>query len=107
MALDHELTVTPISAGGRVLLALTGELDATAERPLTIAVMEALDREPTALILDLSGVTLMDSQGLATLLLIRRSCARHRVQLLIVEPSSPVQSVLEMTGMDDVLRVIT
>jgi anti-anti-sigma factor len=53
--------------------------------------------------LDLSAVTSLDLEGVATLLELRWAAERHGKRLTIVNPSPLVQGKLRMTGVDRIL----
>ena len=82
--------------GGRVF-ALSGELDVTTSEGLA----ERLTGPPGALVvLDLSGLTFMDSSGIGAIHAARRLTIKNAGTLVVCRPSPPVQRVLEITGLD-------
>ena len=56
--------------------------------------------------LDLSGVSFMDSSGLAMLLSIRNLCAEGGGILILHRPSDKVRRVVELAGMSAAFNVI-
>lgn len=82
--------------GGRVF-ALSGELDVTTAEGLA----ECLTGPPGSLIvLDLSGLTFMDSSGIGAIHAARRSTIKNGGTLVVCRPSPQVHRVLEITGLD-------
>jgi anti-sigma B factor antagonist len=69
--------------------------------------MLCLDLRPGAqIVLDLSGLTFMDSTGIRLILQAGEHARRHGAQLLIVRPSDAVMRVLELVGLDEQLEIV-
>jgi anti-sigma B factor antagonist len=90
------IDVTPARFGAVVSIA--GELDiATVPR-----VSAALQDEPAAgaeaLVVDLSGVTFMDSTGLAALMTLQRALDARGGRLVIACPEGPARLVFDVAG---------
>ena len=99
--LDVEVESTPYGA----LVAIEGELDlATVPR-----VRAALAAEPVAsagaVVIDLTGVTFMDSTGLATLAGFERELAAHGGRLALACPEGPARLLLDVTGLAEQLAL--
>jgi anti-anti-sigma factor len=87
------------SAGARTVLALAGELDVA-----TVPVLDAfLDARPLAgcavLDLDLTGLTVIASAGLAAVLELQRECARRGIELRLCGAQPSVARVFALTGL--------
>ncbi len=63
--------------------------------------LQALLTGDTAVTVDLSGVTEVDTAGLQVLLLARREAERVGVTLRFHSPSEPVRVVLHLTGLTE------
>lgn len=87
--------------GGAVVVA-AGELDlAGAER-----LAEALpDDMPGRVVLDLEGVTFLDSSGLRSLLEIRQRCEAHGITCELARPSTAVMKVIELASLGDAFTI--
>ena len=99
-----ELTVDvrPGEAGGRTVVAAAGEVDLTSADRLAAAVREALGQGPV--LLDLEGVTFMDSSGIRVLDALLRDCAREDWDLRIGTALTPaVTQIFDLTGMSATL----
>jgi anti-anti-sigma factor len=98
------LDVEPRDSGGYVTLLLNGELDIASAPGLqrTVARLCAL---PTtqALTLDMSGLTFIDSTGLAAIVYASRVCEQRECPLDVVRGPEAVQAVFAMTGLDRLL----
>jgi len=93
-----QMTLRVIDSGTRRTLILSGELD-LASRPLLDEALANLGQERIeALVLDLSGLSFMDSTGLHAVLLAKDLCARRRCELLFVRGSTQVQRLFELSG---------
>ena len=75
---------------------ITGEIDlATAPR------LDALDTVHGPLLLDLHGVTFMDSSGIRALLRLQQRCPHQHCTFQIEACSPPVERVLRIAGLYD------
>jgi anti-anti-sigma factor len=92
------MTLRVIDRGTRRTLILSGELD-LASRPVLDEALARVGQEPIeALVLDLSGVSFMDSTGLHAVLAAKDLCAKHGCELLFVRGSTQVQRLFELSG---------
>ena len=92
--LGIEATAAPFGA----VVSIAGELDiATVPRART-----ALEEEPVTgartVVLDLSGVTFMDSTGLAVVMDLKRELDARRGRLAIACPEGPARLLFDVTG---------
>lgn len=72
--------------------------------PLTQALATAA-ATGTPIRVDLSGVTFMDSSGLATLVSAQRQLDQPARELIIVNPSARVVRLLESTALDQLFNI--
>jgi len=90
----------------------------TISLPAMFAVNEAIDfqgvcrnifhhhsNELKQLTLDFSATTFLDSSGLGSLVICRRFCDKHQVELLLQEVGPQVMLVLNMTDLDKVFTI--
>ena len=87
------------------LVAIAGELDvATVPR-----VSAALEAEPAAsagaVVIDLAGVTFIDSTGLGALVKLEHALAARSGRLAIACPEGPARLLLDVTGLTELLAV--
>jgi anti-sigma B factor antagonist len=81
------------------VLLVRGEID-IATAPAFRDALDRLIREANSpAFADLSGVTFMDSSGIDALATARRQAEAGGVDLILVAPSPPVRTVLELTGL--------
>lgn len=74
--------------------------------PLTQA-LDSAAATGTRVRVDLSGVTFMDSSGLATLVSAQRQIDQPERELIIVNPSARVMRLLESTALDQLFNIET
>lgn len=81
---------------------VAGELDAHSAPTLREQLNAVDDAE---IVLDMSGVTFMDSSGLRVLIDAHQTAAGRGCQLIVHEPSQSVRRILEIAGVLDHLDV--
>jgi anti-anti-sigma factor len=88
---------------GGIVLELEGELDIASE-PLLTSWVASLPGEPEYVI-DLRGVTFVDSHGLAALIAADRMAKEWGATLVVRSPGRQARSLLEVTGLDAHLTI--
>lgn len=84
--------------GGKVVAVVRGEVDADNCDEMGRAVSEGSEGA-SRIVLDLSGLTFIDSSGLGELLRLNEIATERGQDFEIVDPSDPVLKVLEITGL--------
>jgi anti-sigma B factor antagonist len=88
----------------RVTVHLAGEVDLAAAPRVESAIDEALaGEEGVDIMIDLDGVTFLDSTGLRVLVAAHSRCAGEGRSLTVVNPSASVSRILEITGLGQTL----
>jgi anti-sigma B factor antagonist len=87
-------------------LAISGDVDLATADELREAGEKALTDACSTLRIDLSGVSFMDSTGLSALVAINNA-ARHNHTVVLDDPTPPVRRILQVSGLDQVLRIAT
>jgi anti-sigma B factor antagonist len=87
----------------RHTLLLSGELDLAVAAELETTILGLCGEGVSAIELDLSRLTFMDSTGLRAVLRAQVLCAEHGYDFLVIPGSGQVQRLLELTGTTDVL----
>jgi len=85
-------------------VAVAGEVDAYTAPDMRAHLLEALRQEPVVIV-DLSGVTFMDSQGLSALLRVDQEARAQGRTLRLERVPRRVLKLLQLTGLDSVLDV--
>jgi anti-sigma B factor antagonist len=87
-----------------VTIHLGGEVDLAAAPRVESAIDEALAAEEGVdITIDLDGVTFLDSTGLRVLMAAHARCASEGRSLTLVNPSTAVSRILEITGLGETL----
>ncbi|HZC30478.1 MAG TPA: STAS domain-containing protein [Gaiellaceae bacterium] len=85
--------------GGAVVVSLTGELDLYNANDVREALLAACAEQPERLIVDVAGVTFIDSTALGVLIE-ARSRMTERKAFLIAAPGMETKRALEISGLD-------
>lgn len=91
---------------GAVVIAVSGDLDIATADQLFRDANEALRASaPTTLVLDLAGVSFLDSSGIGTLVELRNVAGDTGGDLVLRRPSDRTKRLLEITALDTVFSV--
>jgi anti-sigma B factor antagonist len=90
-------------AEGTVRVALSGELDLQRAYTFDEELRRLESQSPALIILDLRDLAFMDSSGLGRILACHRRARRAGRHVRIVRDSGPVQRVLSLAALDEVL----
>ena len=94
----------PFYSSGRLTIRFVGELDHAAASGAMRAVASAAEEFlPRQCVLDLAGLTFMDSSGVAVILRSRRLLAAVGADLQVASPPEQARRVLELAGLDSML----
>jgi anti-sigma B factor antagonist len=86
-----------VEAAGTFQTKLSGEYDISRTAELRDSILGLHDGEG-AVVIDLSGVTFLDSSGLRALVEVRSVLDDQSVRLTVANPSECVRRLLEITG---------
>lgn len=92
------MTLRVVDREARRTLVLSGEFDLASRPLLDEALTRAGHERIETLVLDLSGVSFMDSTGLHALLVAKDLCAQRDCELVFVRGSAQVQRLFELSG---------
>jgi len=106
MATIPPLRATVAEVGGRIaLVSVSGELDAFVESDLRDALGAAAALGSQTVVVDLSGVSFMDSTASGVLVAEAKRLWREGGHLVLVSNGHRASRVLEVSGIDQVLQV--
>ena len=98
------LQITQAEQDGTLTISLTGELDHHAARAAIGQAEDLLVLYPCEkLVLDLSGLTFMDSSGLAVVLHLHRTCARCGYDFVVRGTPPQPMRVFDAAGLPQVM----
>jgi anti-sigma B factor antagonist len=100
-------SVTTLRAGGEtyVIVALSGEADATNSDTLRGVLDAEISKQPRTIVLDLHELRFMDSTALHVILRVSRELDRNGCILAIAAPRDHVAKVLRLTATDQLIPV--
>ena len=90
----------------RVRLSLYGELDIAAAGTLDAELEQIESEAPPHILLDLRGLTFLDSTGLRSLIAADARAREQGRRLTLVRGPSVVQRVFEITGLEGRLEIV-
>ena len=95
------------STGGRLLFALSGELDLATAPEVERTLHGELDWEQvTLVVIDLRELVFLDSSGLRALFLVDDAARDHGARAVFVRGSQAVQRIFEVTALDERLEMV-
>jgi anti-sigma B factor antagonist len=102
----HDFTVEVSHDDRGVVLSVTGELDLASSPALEGALTRASAAHGERVVLDLRGVSFMDSTGLSVLVSAQRDATESGRQLAVITGSDQVLRLLTLTGVAERLTLI-
>jgi anti-anti-sigma factor len=99
--LDEPLTFDVGDDGGDTVFTLSGELDPHTAPALRTEIDRTLASGRTRLVLDLAGLTFIDSSGLRVIISAHKDAAERGGRLLLRSPSPTTRRLLDITGLLD------
>jgi anti-anti-sigma factor len=106
LSISTHLDISVHGFGSTVEISLTGELDVASDRQLSETLKQVADDTTTNMVIDLRGVTLMDSAGLRWLITADALSQTEGFRLWIVRAPGVVERTLAATGMDARLPIV-
>ena len=95
------LSVVSEQRDDAIVLAPEGEMDMHSTRTLREALEVVLSDGREAVVMNLAGVSFMDSTGLALMLNAARRLTRHKRPFAIACPDGPIRKAFHVSGMED------
>ena len=102
---DH---VTIVQPHGELDIATAETLRTTLDAAVTETLLAALDgmELPARLVLDLRGLSFIDSSGLHVVSALDQRAKRDGFQLTLLAPAAPVDRAIQLSGLDKVLPFV-
>ncbi|MCG3126211.1 MAG: Anti-sigma-B factor antagonist [Phycisphaerae bacterium] len=105
MSDKNRYALRPIADPTLCLFEVKGEIDIRTSPELHDALMRAVADRPARLVLDLAGVTYMDSSGVGTLVEIKRQLERNDGTLVLAALREQVKGLFEITRLDKFFKI--
>lgn len=99
------LDLSTRALGDRAVVSVGGEVDLETASQLAEHALDALHQVSPHIVLDITGVTFMDSTGLKVLVTIERRAQLAGGSFVLVGASPPVRRILALTGLDQVFSL--
>jgi anti-anti-sigma factor len=99
---DH-LSVDHTTVGDSKVVTVRGEIDHEVKDILTDALLASADTAPPRVVVDLSGVTFMDSSGINVFVTVHRAVSDAQGWLRIAGAQESVLRILELVGLDEII----
>lgn len=93
------VAVDVVPDAAHALVVVSGEVDASSAPVLAHRLDAVLDGRPASVVVDLRGVTFLDSAGLSTLAMAHRRAQEHGGAVRVVASSRAVVRPLQITGL--------
>jgi len=100
-----DVTVEPLEGDVRVVI--NGEVDFSNAGRLSAALDQADRQGPGNIVLDMTGLTFIDSTGLRELVSAARTARRYGRRITAENPSQPIRRLLQITALDKTIDVAT
>ena len=89
---------------GVAVLSVAGEIDLATAPALDAAIAEALEKDPAAFVIELSGVEFMASAGLQLLIATQEKLSES-TRFAVVANGPATSRPIQLTGLDDVISL--
>lgn len=99
------LKVSTASLDGYTVVGVGGEVDLANADMLRAELLKILDRRGRQIVVDLGEMSFLTSQGVRVLATVWEEAGRRGGRLLLAGPQRPVEKVLRITGLWDLVEV--
>ena len=89
------------------VLSLEGEIDLHVSPRVAISLRQMIAKEPKRLVVNLSGVTYLDSSGLAVLIEAMQNVEKYGGKFALAGMQGTVRSIFEIARLDQVFHIFT
>ena len=104
---DQHVSLRTVEHDGALLLEVTGEVDFETVPALRDALATALSGGHARVVVDLADLQWLDSLGVGVLVAAYKRARAARVELVLWRPSSKARAILRLSGLDQVMTVVT
>lgn len=101
---QDDLLTVEVRTGATTTIVLTGDLDPATAPRLQAAIDDHADGAQ-AIVLDLAGVSFLDSSGLRVLVAANEALRGRGIALTLRSPSDNVRRLLDLTGLGEIIAV--
>lgn len=101
----EQLTIAVTQSPGSALVTIGGEIDVASVSSLRRCFTQCMDEGCTDITLEMSGVSFMDSSGIAALLMLNHELEELDGALTLSNPSRAVMKVLDITALSSLFTI--
>ena len=103
--MEEEFDINEQGRAGSSVISVRGEVDIATATRFREFLEASIEGDPDAVVIDLTGVTFIDSTGLGVLIGARKRCdaAGHSLRLVVSEPR--ILKVFEITGLTELFEI--
>lgn len=94
------------SDGGDQIAVLSGEINLTSQPRMRSTLLSVIEQRPKRLIVDLAGVSYMDSSAVGTLVELKRHVEQAGGTLILAGMQPRVRTIFEITQLDKFIRIV-
>jgi len=87
------------------VLSLEGEIDLHVSPRVSISLRQMIEKKPKRLVVNLSGVTYLDSSGLAVLIEAMQNVEKYGGKFALAGMQETVRSIFEIARLDQVFHI--
>ena len=84
---------------------LSGRLDATTYEAAQPVILEALEKSPAGMILNMGALNFISSAGLRTMIIVWKKAAADGKQIAMVDVQPPIYKIFKIAALDKVFRL--
>jgi anti-sigma B factor antagonist len=107
MSTNGKLDVQTATAGDTAILTPVGDIDINTQPVLAAAIKQSqTENGIVRLVIDLTGVSYMDSSGVATLVQALQTARKRSTKLVLAAPQQRVLTILQIARLDSVFRIV-
>lgn len=103
--MEQDIEVQVERRGGSTVVSARGEVDVATAPALRDGLDQAVDGDAGSVIVDLTGVTFIDSTGLGVLIGVRKRCLDAGRDLRVVVTEPRILKVFEITGLTELFAI--
>jgi anti-anti-sigma factor len=92
--------------GDRAIVAVRGDFDLQVAARVVDELARVEERAPALLVIDLSGLSFLDSSGMGVIAAAQARAVEARRRIVFVRPPYSVRRAFELSGFDDVIEVV-
>ncbi|HET8820254.1 MAG TPA: STAS domain-containing protein [Thermoleophilaceae bacterium] len=90
----------------RAIVTVRGDFDLEVAERVVAELAKVEEREPALLVVDLSGLSFMDSSGMGVVAAAHARAVEAGRRIVFVRPPYTVRRAFELSGFDDVIAVV-